>query len=113
MHESTERIENTTTLPMEVICEPWGQVFTLQPGEWLRFEAQSESEGQLDVEREADTVCIYGWPGCTMRIYNADGLVVDYNIPFPVLPPGLSVKGFVNAIFRGIPPDSGTKGEEK
>jgi hypothetical protein len=99
--EVVEEITNPHEESLEVWFEPWGMPHTLTPGQSFRVVAVSEEQGRLEVEREGSRVAVYGWPGCTMRVYRGEELVDDFSIKFPGLPPGVSTKSFIGFMFGG------------
>jgi hypothetical protein len=101
MFEITEHVTNTSAVTVEVWFEPWGEPHSLQPGETFRVVAQSEQQGQLEVEHKSSAIAIYGWPGCTMKVFCGEELVNDFSIMFPELPPGMSAKSFIGFMFGG------------
>ncbi len=101
MFEVIEQITNTSELPVEVWFEPWGMPHPLQPGEAFRVVAQSEQQGQLEIEHKSSAIAVYGWPGCTMKVFRGEELVDDFSFKFPELPPGMSAKTFIGFMFGG------------
>jgi hypothetical protein len=99
--EVVEEIANPHAETLEVWFEPWGMPHTLAPGQSFRVVAVSEEQGQLEVERKGSWVAVYGWPGCTMRVYCGEELVDDFSIKFPGLPPDMSTKSFIGFMFGG------------
>ena len=101
MFEGTRDIANAEARPIEVYFEPWGMMHPLAPGASFRVSAASEVEGALEVVAEPGRVAVYAWPGCTIRVHRDGGLVEDFSIPVPGLPPGMSSRGFVDMMFGG------------
>jgi len=105
MYEVTEIIDNPWSEPVEVWFEPWGMPHTLDPGRSFRVVAASDEadRGRLEIDREDGYVAVYGWPGCTIRVYLGNELVDDLNIKFPreAFPPGMTAKSFVGFMFGG------------
>jgi hypothetical protein len=102
MFEVIEVVENLSTQPLEVWFEPWGMPHDLPPGETFRVIATAEEPGELEITYEDHRATVYGWAGCTMRVYCGDDLVDDFNIKFPPLPnKGISTKTLIHALFGG------------
>lgn len=99
MFEVVEEIANTGAESLEVWFEPWGMQHTLSPGQMFRVVAASEEIGRPEIEREGSRVVVYGWSGCTLRVYCGEELIDDFAIKMPSLPPGISAKSFIGSLF--------------
>jgi hypothetical protein len=68
MHKDAKEVTNRSGSPMEVIVEPWGNSYTLQPGQTLQVIVQSDKPGQLEVREQHDATVLYGWEGCSVTV---------------------------------------------
>ena len=71
------------------------------PGESFRVVAVSDEDGQLEVDHDDTGVAVYGWPGCTIRVYSEDDLIDDFSTKFPAFRAGMSTKSFIGFLFGG------------
>lgn len=99
--EDTQVVVNPGPGPLQVWFEPWGMPHALPPGESFRVVGRSPQPGRMEVVEADGSVAVYGWPGSTLRVFNGDALVDDFNIVFPELPPGMSPREFVEFMFGG------------
>jgi hypothetical protein len=99
--EDVQVISNPGPTPIQVWFEPWGMPHPLPSGETFRVVGRSPQPGPMEVVNADGSVVVYGWPGSTLRVYNGEALVDDFNIVFPELPPGMSPRGFVEFMFGG------------
>lgn len=93
-------ITNRTEGVRVVVVEPWGQPFTLEPGQSLRIVASSLIKGELEHDPAPEADLIYAWPGATYRAYLDDELVEECDNVVPdVLPPGMTVRQFLGMML--------------
>lgn len=92
-------IRNDSTEALEVTVEPWGHPLTLAAGRALRVVGESSRVGGLEVERSADSVSVFGWPGCRVRAYVDDEVVFASHIEVPLVPDGGSVRDFLGLVL--------------
>lgn len=114
MHEVTHYITNEINQPREIWMEPWGDTLTLPSHSQFRFVGRSEVEGDLQIDYLPSRIMVDGWPGCTLQVYNhpAGELIRDFNIPFPKIPSGLSMKDFITLLFGDPPPPAESKAKQ-
>ena len=101
MFKVTDHVANTSAEPVEVWFEPWGTPHSLQPGETFCIVAESEQQGQLEIEQSSSRIVVFGWPRCTIKVFCGDELIDDFSVKFPELPPGRSTKSFIDLMFGG------------
>jgi hypothetical protein len=94
MFEDTRTFSNHKEHPVGVCFEPWATILDLFPAQSINVIARSNSEGQLDVVDEDDRITIYAWPGCTLKVFSGDELLLECHNPVPELPKGMSVRSF-------------------
>jgi hypothetical protein len=83
-----------------------GMSLRLPAGHSFRIVARAPTAGQLEVVRQAHGVIVFGWPGSTAEVFDGDRLVYEADVPVPDVPPGLSVRQFLDRMgFR--PPSLG------
>jgi hypothetical protein len=97
--QSTLYIKNNEPEPLCVWTEPWAVEFSIPPGETFRFVGLAQTAGTFEVQLDEKQVVLYGWESCTLKVYAGDCLVLDFPIPFPSLPEGMSMRGFVELLF--------------
>ena len=86
---------------MSVWFEPWAEELTLPPGEGFKLVAAAPQPGQLEIDHGDSLVIVYGWPGSTIAVYLGDTLIRDFDIPFPDIPPNMTMKAFIHLMFGG------------
>ncbi|MBZ4411618.1 hypothetical protein K8640_25710 [Myxococcus sp. XM-1-1-1] len=95
--------ENTRDTPVELVMEPWGMPYTVQPGGRLDIACEGPEEGELQVKRQAEGhVTLFAWAGATYRVLEGGKEVDSNDLPVPGLPPGLSTKQFVETLFGSV-----------
>lgn len=103
MYEVVETLQAPADRPLNVWFEPWCDGLTFPPGAVVELRATAPKEGRLEIESGEEGVAVYGWPGCTLKVLVDGGVVQDFSLPFPDLPPGMDMKRFVGFMF-GPPP---------
>ncbi|MBC8115323.1 MAG: hypothetical protein H7062_13150 [Candidatus Saccharimonas sp.] len=101
MIEIVETIENLSTEPIAVWFEPWCESHSIPPSQSFRVIAVSDQAGHIEIIREREQITVYGWPGCTMRVFCGAELVDDFSSKVPEVPPGMSTKDFIGFCFGG------------
>jgi hypothetical protein len=104
--EVVETLQAPPDQSLNLWFEPWADGLTLPPGLVVELRATAPAEGRLEIDWQERGVAVYGWPGCTLKVVIGGEVVRDFSIPFPELPPGMNVKGFVGFMF-GPPPTAG------
>src|SRR5438105_4614703 len=107
MHEVVEIVRNDGSADCVVVIEPWGMPLRLSPGRAFKVVARSPSAGELEVVRRPDQVIVYLWPGATATVFDADRLVYEFDTPVPGVPPGKSVRQFLDLMGFRPPPSGG------
>jgi hypothetical protein len=103
MHEHVTFLQAPLDQPLDVWFEPWGDGFTLSSGLVAELRATSTLPGELEIVKETDYTTVYAWPGSTLRIVVNGEVVYDFSIAVPDTPDGLTMKGFVKALFGDTP----------
>jgi hypothetical protein len=99
MHQDSFEITNSEAISINVTAEPWATTFQVHTGETLRFVAASEKPGSFEVVREGSDVALYGWPESTLKIFRNGIVIEDFTLPFPDIPPNMSMREFINLLF--------------
>ena len=111
MHKTTHLLSNDSEQPLTVWFEPWADELTIAPHSQFRLEARSEQHGDLEIDYLPHRIVVYGWAGSTLQIFNGSELVRDFDVPFPDLPLGMSVKAFIQLLFGDQPPPAEGKAD--
>src|SRR5262245_60604068 len=106
MHEVIETIRNDGSADVALVIEPWGMPLLLPAGHSFTIVARAPTAGQLEVVRQPDRVIVFGWPGSTAEVFDGDHLVDEFPTPVPSVPPGKSVREFLD-LMGFQPPPSG------
>ena len=90
---------------MELTIEPWGMVFQVRPRGSVEILIEGPGAGTHEIERVEGRATVYGWVGCTAFAVFEDGRQL-YASPIgapsiPAVPPGYSMRRFMNGLFRG------------
>ena len=96
MFQDAQTVANKSPAPLHVCFEPWADVVELAPGHTLRIVAESPHAGRLEVDKHDHSICVYAWPGATVKVYDESDLVIAFDVAVPELPQGMSIKGFVD-----------------
>lgn len=100
--EETVMLRNNETVPIEVWFEPWGQVHLLQPNQSFRLVARSRQEGRVEVvTSENGAAVVFACSGSTLRVFQEDLLIDDFNLEVPPLPVGMSTRKFFEVVMEG------------
>ena len=94
-----EAFETPADGPYRAWIEPWAEQLEFPAGSAVELRAASAVEGRLTVEREADCMVVYAWPGSTLKVYVDGELIRSFDIPVPGVPPGMDVKGFLGVVL--------------
>ena len=103
MHEIIETVRNEGNGDCTVVIEPWGMPLQLPAGHTFTVIARAPVAGELEVTRDGEALVIYAWPTSTVEVFDGDLLVERFATPVPSVPPGQSVKRFLDHVF-GRPP---------
>ena len=102
MLEDSPTVVNDSGTALRVCFEPWADILQLPVGHSrLGNSASSPQPGKLEVTKEDDFVWVYTWPGATAKVYDRSAILIAFDIAVPELPPGMSMKSFVD--FMGGP----------
>ncbi len=99
MHEVVETIRNEDAADCSVVIEPWGLPLRLPPGRAFKLVARAPANGKLEIVRRTAAVIVYAWPGSTVDVFDGKQLVHQFATPVPTVPPGQSVKRFLDMMF--------------
>ncbi len=99
MFESTFTLTNTGEEPIDILFEPYGMPFRVPPGATFEVVARGEIEGEIEVERRAEGLILFGWPTSTAKVIIDGVLILDYDMPVPGVPEGASVRSFLGLLF--------------
>lgn len=61
-------VQNAGSAPVTVVLEPEGAPFVVGPGKHLVIAARGPVSGELEIERGARTLTVYGWGGSKVRV---------------------------------------------
>ena len=100
MFHSEEIVRNDSPEPLKIWIEPWGFQHTIPANSLIHLKAVSEIQGHLEVIDDGETLCVYGWAGSTLKIFQDNQLVDDVNIPVPDTGQ-LTARSLVEDIFGG------------
>jgi hypothetical protein len=106
MYEIVETIRNDDAADCSVVIEPWGMPLLLPPGRAFKLVARAPGDGELEIVRKDGAVVVYAWPGSTVDVFDGVQLVERFPTPVPMVPSGMSVKGFLDLMLgRGTHAD--------
>jgi hypothetical protein len=105
MHEVVEIVLNEGATDSTVVMQPWGMPLRLPARHSFRIVARAPTAGQLEVVRQPDRVIVFGWPGSTAEVFDGDRLVDEFPTPVPSVPPGKTVKQFLDLMGLSPPGD--------
>lgn len=101
MYKDIAHIPNETDTIISVWVEPWAFDIEIPAGKVATFIADSEIEGNFELDRTDNKIEIYGWCGSNL-IVDIDGNEVwnTEELRVPGLPEGMSTRGFVDLVFN-------------
>jgi hypothetical protein len=108
MHEIMETAKNEGAADRIIVVEPWGMPLQIPPGHTFRIIARAPTPGQLEIVQAAEAIIVYAWPGSTVDVVDGELLVHRFATPVPAVPPGQSVKEFLDLLL-GPPPHAGDR----
>lgn len=103
MHTASQNVHNATSRPMNLVLEPWANVYSVPPRRTWIVQLRSAQRGALELVREPEGITIYGWPGCTARIIEDGTVLESLDTPVPEVPRGMTVRRFVESVFGPHP----------
>jgi hypothetical protein len=67
---------NSTTHPLSLFLEPWGEAYTLAPASGVDVVGEGPADGRFEISVQDDGVAVYGWTGSTAHVMK-DGAVLE------------------------------------
>lgn len=61
-------LRNRRKSSVRLRLEPWGEEYTLGPGQTVQVLARGPEGDTLDIEWGSDVVTVYGWPGSVVSV---------------------------------------------
>jgi hypothetical protein len=108
---SVERfhLENTHPHAMALRLEPWGEQYSIAPGDRVEVLGRGPAGDALDLDWSDDVVTVYGWPG-SMVYVRRDGIDVapvagaqPERHPVPRLPHAMRLREWLAAMRAPLP----------
>ena len=99
MYCSSIKIVGSEINPTKAIFEPWGMPYIFNKSYTYDIMGESDFDGELVIHNSDNEVVIYGWHGCTLKIYVASEIILDFGPPLPAFRIGMSAKNFTNFMF--------------
>jgi hypothetical protein len=99
------KLSNSAKFKRMIVVEPWAEVFELLPGQTLELIAQSENEGEFEIDFDGEHegleyTTIYAWYGCTIEVLSeGENLSGAGHIAAFTISSGLSLSEFTKKIF--------------
>jgi hypothetical protein len=84
----TTHVENVGKHPIEFALEPWGEVFSVAPGEVVQIVFEGPQGKPICVEHSEARIVVWGWEGSTARLFR-DG--AELGVARTRVPTGLDV----------------------
>ena len=100
------KLSNSTQFKRMIVLEPWAEIFKLLPKQSLEFVAQSEYEGDFEIDFDGEYegveyITIYAWSGCTVKVlFEGENLSRAGHVPAPRVSLELSLAEFTKQMFR-------------
>ena len=102
------RLVNPCDAPVQLVLEPWGEVYAIAPDESVDVEVRGPAGEALEIAHESEAIVVWGWPGSTARVFHgAEELGSKQGRP-PV--PGASAVGEAANAERVVTRSTGTRG---
>lgn len=99
--------ENVRSTALEFRLEPWGEQYPMRHGAVFELLVHGpQKDAALQVEHGDDHITVYGWPGSTIRVFDAGtelGAGSGERTRVPAVPPGSTVARFVKTVFGRLP----------
>ena len=62
--------------------------------------AEGERRGDLEIVKRPGEIFVYAWPSSIVSVYRGSELVQRFAPPVPDVPPGHTVRSFVDTMFK-------------
>lgn len=89
-HIVRTRLVNSTSQPLTVRLEPWGDEFIMAPEMAYDLVAEGPGDDTLELAYGSGDITVWGWPGSVVRVLEA-GVELDggrwERAPVPSMPP--------------------------
>lgn len=94
------RLRNDLGREIAFVLEPWGETFPMAPGEVFEV----VPEGDLDIDWAEARITVYASPGSAARLFCRDRELGGPRLRVPSIPQGMTMREFVEMMFRRPPP---------
>lgn len=64
------RLVNPREAAVQLILEPWGEVYIIPPDDVVDITVQGPAGEALEIAHEADAIVVWGWPGSTIQVFH-------------------------------------------
>jgi hypothetical protein len=78
-HEVSLRVINAKDHDVNFQLEPWGDVINMAPQDQFVVHLSSPEYAEPEVEMTEDSIVVYGWTGCLVRVTNDGNEIVNYS----------------------------------
>ena len=66
------RLVNPRETQVQVVLEPWGEIYAIAPDESVDVEVRGPAGEVLEIAHEAESIVVWGWPGSTARVFQGE-----------------------------------------